>query len=75
MMGSFHNTKKTPVFTVKPSDENLHRHRTTTLYSARRECGILLYSSERRHRKWVIILANTDTTEKFLCHKGWSILR
>ena len=23
MMGSFHNTKKTPVFTVKPSDENL----------------------------------------------------
>ena len=23
MMGSFHSTKKTPVFTVKPSDENL----------------------------------------------------
>ena len=45
------------------------------LYSARVECDILLYTRVNADRKWVIIGPSTDTTEKFLFHKGWNILR
>ena len=63
--------RKTPVFTVKPSDENLLWIIIGLLYCIQPGENVV----ERRHRKWVIIGPNTDTTEKFLFHKGWSILR
>ena len=45
------------------------------LCSARVECDILLYTRVNADRKWVIIGPSTDTTQKFLFHKGWNILR
>lgn len=70
----FATPRKIPVLSVKPSDEN-----SLCIIIGLVHCiqpgKNLMYTRVNADRKWVIIGPNTDTTEKFLFHEGWNILR